>query len=213
MTDFRPVPRIETQRLVLACWGPGDAVALDEALVESRDHLLPWMPWALAEPTPIEAKLELLCDWRDAFREARDFHYAILERGSGRLLGAIGAHPRVGPGALELGYWVRASEVGRGVATEAVAGLARVALELMGAHRIEVRMDARNEASARVPRRLGLRLEGRLREDHLDAHGARSDRLIFALLARELPGSPLMDGSVRALDWSGGILLQDGFAE
>ena len=210
MGEFQAVPRIETRRLLLACWAPGDAVLLTEALHESREHLLPWMPWAKAEPEPVTAKLQLLMDWKGAFVEARDFHYAVFERRSGRLLGALGAHPRIGPQALELGYWIRAGEVGRGVATEAAAVTTRVALELMGAHRAEIRLDARNVASERVPQKLGYRLEGRLREDLPDSEGSRGDRLIYGMLASEVASSPVMDTPLRALGWDGEVLLDDG---
>ncbi len=209
MSEFRPVLSIETTRLLLACWRVGDAVALTEALHESREHLLPWMPWAEAEPEPVEAKLELILDWREAHLEGRDFHFAIFAREDGQLLGVLGLHPRIGPGALEIGYWVRSSAVGRGVATEASAAAARVALEVMGAHRVEIRMDSRNTASERIPIKLGLQREGLLRESTPAIDGVRGDSLIYAVLARELASSPVSQRRVRVLGLDKQVLLDD----
>jgi len=35
------------------------------------------------------------------------------------VLGEVGLMPRIGPGALEIGYWVHIDHVGRRLATEA----------------------------------------------------------------------------------------------
>ena len=37
--------RIETERLVIRCYEPGDASKLHEAIIRSLDHLRPWLPW------------------------------------------------------------------------------------------------------------------------------------------------------------------------
>lgn len=188
---------------MLACWQPGDAVALMEALHESREHLLPWLPFAANEPEPVEAKLTLILDWREAFEEARDFHFGIFSREDGRLLGALGLHPRVGAGALEIGYWVRASAAGQGFATEATAAAARVALTCMGAHRVELHLDARNVVSERVPLKLGFTREARLRESLFPIDGVRGDRLIYGLLASDLDAASPLSAEVEAFDFEG----------
>ena len=52
--------RIVTERLVIRCWEPADAVLAKEAIDSSLEHLRPWMPWAHAEPTTLEQKVQLL---------------------------------------------------------------------------------------------------------------------------------------------------------
>jgi RimJ/RimL family protein N-acetyltransferase len=157
----------------------------------------------------VEVTLGRVLDWREALREGRDFHYAVLDRTNHSLLGALGIHPRVGPQGLELGYWLRPSATGLGLATEAAAAATRVALELMGAHRVELHIDSRNAASVRLAERLGFRLEARLREWGADLEGARGDRLIFGLLSRELAGSPAAAVRLRARGTAGEVLLDD----
>ena len=68
-----PAYRIETKRLVLRCWQPEDAARIQEATAVNREHLLPFMPWAVDEPTPVEAKVDLLRKFRASFDRGEDY--------------------------------------------------------------------------------------------------------------------------------------------
>jgi RimJ/RimL family protein N-acetyltransferase len=59
----------------------------------------------------------------------------------------------------ELGFIVHPAHQGQGYATEGGAALLRLAFEELGFHRVIGRMEARNEASARVMEKLGMRRE------------------------------------------------------
>jgi RimJ/RimL family protein N-acetyltransferase len=159
-----PAPyRIETERLVVRCYERRDAPLLKEAIDSSLDHLQPWMPWALAEPQTLEQKEELIEAFRVAFAAGENFTYGIFAADETELLGGTGLHPRVGPGGLEIGYWIRASATRQGLVTEAAAALTRVGLEVCGSDRIEIRIEPRNQASLGVPRKLGFLEEATLR--------------------------------------------------
>ena len=80
-----------------------------------------------------------------------------------RTLGGSGLHPRGGEGSLEIGYWIRADSIGKGLATEVTAVLARAAIEKCGLVRIDVQVDPANERSLAVPRKLGFTEEATLR--------------------------------------------------
>lgn len=162
--------RIHTERLVVRCWEPRDAPLLKEALDSSLEHLKPWMPWAHDEPQPLEEKVRLLRRFRGEFDLGRNFVYGLLDTDEATVVGGAGLHPRIGEGGLEIGYWIRADRVRRGLATEAAAALTRVAFDVCGADRVEIRVDPANAASLGVPRRLGFREE--------------------ATLLRRLPGRP-----------------------
>ncbi len=209
MAAFSPVPRIETTGCFLASWGVGDVVGLDEALRESREQLLPWMPWAAEEPLDLEARLTRIQDWRDASREGRDFFYGLFHP-QGGVLGALGLHPRVGPGALEIGYWVRTSATGRGLATRAAAAAARVALEIMGAERVEIRVAAENHASIRIPRKLGFH---EIAPPEPSPTTGGLPQLVFQLKKCELSSSPVGRTPLRAFDEAGRAMLPKGQEE
>ena len=182
-----PAPyRIETERLVLRCYEPRDAPLLKEAIDSSLDHLRPWMPWVAAEPQTLEEKTELVKLFRASFDSGENFTYAIFSADEAELFGGTGLHPRIGPGGLEIGYWIRASAVRQGFATESSAALTRVGFEVCGADRIEIRIEPGNEASFRVPRKLGFVEEATLRR-RLPARegGPLRDVTIFTLFRED----------------------------
>jgi RimJ/RimL family protein N-acetyltransferase len=196
-----PPYRVETERLVLRCWDPADADALDDAVAESIEELRVWMPWA-AQPFE-EPTIEILRRFRGGFDLGADFAYAILSH-AGELLGATGLHTGDGTG-LEIGYWIRTSRTGEGFATEAAAALSRVALELCGVERVDIRIEPENEPSLRIPRRLGYREEALLRRAlvPLVRGGPRRDAILFTLSLQELASSPCAAVDYRAFDAGG----------
>ena len=162
--DGPPAPyRIETERLVIRCWEPADAPQLKEALDSSLEHLRPWMDWAHDEPEPVEVKAERLRAFRALYDTGESFIMGIFDRSEREVLGGSGLHARIGPGGLEIGYWIRASATRQGIATEASAALTRVGFEVCEADRIEIRIEPRNQASFGVPRKLGFLEEATLR--------------------------------------------------
>jgi RimJ/RimL family protein N-acetyltransferase len=208
---MRPPPyRIETERLVLRCWDPRDAALLKEAIDSSLEHLRPWMPWAHTEPQTLDEKVELLRTFRSRFDSGAEFVYGIFAPDESEVLGGTGLHPRGGGGgSLEIGYWIRASAVGRGLATEASAALTRVGFELCEAERLEIHVDPRNRASARIPRRLGYVEEATLRR-RLPPRAPgepRADETFFTLLREEYEASELPATPLEASDAAGRRLL------
>ena len=200
--DHSPPPYvIRTERLTIRCWEPRDAPLLKDALDTSLDHLRPWMPWAEDEPKPLEEKAELLRSFRGRFDLGEDFVYGIFARDESEVVGGSGLHTRIGPGGLEIGYWIRASRTGRGFAREAAAALTIVAFRVCGIDRVEIRIDPANEASLRVPRALGFAEEATLRRRLPSSPGeAARDAVVFTMFADELDGSPLGSTAVEAYD-------------
>jgi ribosomal-protein-serine acetyltransferase len=144
---------VTTKRLVLRTWKTEDADALADAIAGSIDHLLPWMPWAAGEPVPIEDRRRLIDEWQRAPAAGGEVVYGVFLEGA--VIGGCGLHQRVGPGALEIGYWIHADHIRRGYATELTAALTEVAFTIEGIERVEVHHDRANVASAGVPRALG----------------------------------------------------------
>lgn len=159
-----PAPRrIETERLVIRCYELRDAALTKDAIDTSLEHLRAWMHWAEYEPQTLEAKTELLRDFRSAFDTGEAFQYGIFDSTESEQLGGIGLMPRVGPRGLEIGYWTRVSATRQGIMTESTAAVTRVGFEVCGADRIEIRVDPDNTASLGIPRKLGFTEEATLR--------------------------------------------------
>jgi RimJ/RimL family protein N-acetyltransferase len=192
---------------VIRCWNPSDAVLLKEAIDSSLDHLRPWMPWAEQEPTEVEAKVELLRSFRGRFDLGQDFTYGILDPDEKRVLGGTGLHTRIGQGALEIGYWIRADCINRGLATEVAAALTRVAFEVNQVNRVEIHCDPSNVRSAAVPRKLGFTHEATLRQRVPGCGGELRDEMIWTLLRSEYPESPAARCSIEAYDAIGARII------
>jgi RimJ/RimL family protein N-acetyltransferase len=191
---IEPPYRIETERLVIRCWEPEDAPLMKEVVDSSLEHLRPWMPWARFEPQTIDEKVELARTFRGEFDLGTNFIYGVFEPDESRALGGSGLHPRGGEGSLEIGYWIRADAIGRGLATEVAAVLTRVGFEKVELDRVDVQVDPENERSLNVARKLGFVEEGRLRRrlPPKDDGGPRRDSVVFSMLAEELPASPCL---------------------
>jgi len=203
-----PPYRIVSERLVIRCWEPLDAPLLKEAIDSSLEHLQPWMPWARAEPQELSEKVDLLRRFRGQFDLGTDFVMGIFDIDERDVLGGTGLHKRRGADALEIGYWIRSSHVGRALATESSAALTRVAFELCDVDRVEIRVDPANEASLTIPRKLGFVEEGILRRRlPPDEDGVPRDVIVFSLFRDGFAGSPSSSARVQAFDASGERVL------
>jgi RimJ/RimL family protein N-acetyltransferase len=90
--------------------------------------------------------------------------------------------------AGELGYVFALEASGHGYASEACAAVLALAFDQLGLHRVIARMDARNDASARLAVRLGVREEAHLVRSAM-FKGEWSDGLVYAMLAEDWPDS------------------------
>ena len=200
-----PPYRIVTERLVLRCWEPRDAPLLKEAVDSSIDHLLPWMPWAVHEPQSLEEKVSLLRQFRGNFDLGQDFVYGMFTPDEQQAVGGTGLHTRIGDDALEIGYWIRASRAGEGLATESTAALTRVAFELTDVDRIEIRCEPDNERSRAIPRKLGYTEEATLRRRLRNPEPR--DVVVYSLFRDDFASSPAASVGLEAYDAAGTRVL------
>ena len=163
MTDTVPPERIESERLIMRCWHPHDAPLLKAALDSSLPELQRWIPWAMRamnEPSELDVLEDRLSGYRDDFFAGRSALFALMDPDETEVLGGAGLYRRVGPHALEIGYWVRSDQAGQGLATEAVQAMTDVGFMLSGIERIEIHCDPLNAPSIAVPRKLGYDHKG-----------------------------------------------------
>ncbi len=198
-----PVYRVETPRLVVRCWMPEDAPIAKKAEDESREHLRPFMLWADREPEPIAETIDKLRLFRSWFDAGEDFMFGAFSREDGSCVGGTGLHPRVGKGGLEIGYWVHANHLRKGIATEMAGALTRVAFEIGRMRWVEIRTATTNAGSAGVPPKLGFVHEATLKDRLTLSNGDIDDALIFTLLARGYDTSPAKRIPFSAFDGAG----------
>lgn len=163
-----------------------DVDAISEAIAETADGLRPWMAWFHDGYSDHETS-----EWVNVVRRRwetdEEYAFVITEAASpGAVLGACGlagvdpVHRRA-----DLGYWVRTSASGRGVATESAALVAHWGLGDMGLHRIEIVAAVGNGASQRVAAKAGAVREGVARNRFL-LGGTALDGVVFSLVPADL---------------------------
>lgn len=176
-----PLPRLplRTARLTLEPVGSRHVPAILAAVVASRDHLLPWMPWAVA-PTLAGIAATVRENERD-WEEAREYHFAMVE--SGAVIGIAGVNLSWGVFG-EIHYWVRADRAGLGFASEAAREIVRLAFEDLQLIRLELRAGVDNHRSQRVAEKLGFVREGVLRNGMTGSDGP-FDAVVFGLVPED----------------------------
>lgn len=151
------------EELVLRPWAVTDAIALREAIDEDVSHLRPWLSWTLDEPVSLERTRAKLAGWVRQFQTGYAYRYAIREASRpATILGGAMLNSRVGPTAHAIGYWVRRSATGRGIAGAAVAALVAQSFQLPHVGRVVIECDPANAASAGFARHLGFEYVGQL---------------------------------------------------
>ncbi|HEY3397393.1 MAG TPA: GNAT family N-acetyltransferase [Armatimonadota bacterium] len=124
----------------------------------------------------------------NAQAEPRTYYdWAVTLRDGGRLLGACGLYRRGEAQQGSLGYCYHRDSWGHGYATEAAAAMVGFGFRELGLHRIEACHFGPNLASGRVMQKLGMQLEGNLREA-FQKDGVWYDLAHYAILDREWPG-------------------------
>ncbi|MEC3916666.1 GNAT family N-acetyltransferase [Nocardia sp. CDC160] len=152
-----PPERIDLGELVIRRWEREDLAARFAALSASYEYLRPWMEWA-GEPITLEQQRAFGESVAESWPSASgSFNYGMFDS-DGTVLGAVGLHDRLGPPAVEIGYWCHAAHTGRGVVTRCAGALTEAALALPGVERVEIHCDAANIRSAAVAQRLGYHL-------------------------------------------------------
>ena len=202
----KPAYRIETERLVIRCWDPKDASLMQQAAAESKEHLLPFMPWAADEPQLVQQKLDLIRRFRGLFDRTEDYVYGIFDHDETRAVGGTGLHTRLKGNALEIGYWLHKDFVRQGYITESTAALMRIAFELYLVERLEIHCSVENIASAAVARKLGFIHEATRRRLGF-GNGKTTDQMIWTLFADEYPNTPSASAKLQAFDVAGNLLL------
>ena len=195
-----PAYRIETERMVIRCYNPNDARLLEKSVQESKAHLLPWMPWAGAEPEEIQKKIDRLRGMRANFDLGKEYVFGIFNKSETELIGGSGLHRRVGDKALEIGYWINVNFIKQGYATEMTKALTKVAFEIEKVNRVEIHCDPNNLASAAIPKKLGYVNEATLRHRTVTFSGESRGTMIWSMLLEEYKKSSLSQFSVIAVD-------------
>lgn len=172
---------VETPRLTIRTPRPGDGLELNTALRESWPELQQWMPFARGELPSVELNEAFVREKYADFLRRSDLMLLAFLKGTHTMVIATGLHPRDWDvPAFEIGYWCRTPYAGQGYVTESTNAIAALGFETLGARRILIRADTRNQRSRAVAERCGFVFEGIHHNDSLDNQGQLRDTAYYA---------------------------------
>jgi ribosomal-protein-serine acetyltransferase len=178
--------RFLTHGIELRQFAPDDAAPLFALVDRNRSYLRQWLPWVDATLSADDIRL-FITRAAAQLEEGLGPNFAI--RVDGQLAGAIGCHPiDRADRSCSLGYWISADRQQKGLITRCCAGLVDYLFGEDGLHRVEIRCGTGNTRSCAIPRRLGFRREGLLREAEW-VHDRWVDLEVWAMLEQDWPAA------------------------
>jgi len=181
--------RLDAKRVVLRAPRATDIAELRGLLIRNAEHLRPWSP----SPPPGTNPAGFTELGRSIARHRRDW-----KAGSGYVFVMqlrVPREPLVGRIALtsvtrgpfqsaQLGYWMDAGHVRRGLMTEAVDAMLAFAFDRLGLHRLQAAVMPTNHASRSILQKRGFREEG-YAERYLRIAGKWEDHVLYGLTLEE----------------------------
>ncbi len=171
-------------RVTIRAYEAGDVEPLFDAVRESLAALMPWMPWCHPDYSPDDSRAWV--ETRDAAWQAgEEYSFAITDSATGEFCGGVGLNHLVREYRMaNLGYWVRTTRAGRGMATAATRLAAGFAFNQLALTRVEIIMATGNVASRRVAEKAGGLFEGTLR-NRIILDGQPAATHLFSLVPEE----------------------------
>lgn len=174
--------KLETDRLILRDFVKGDWQRVLE--YQSDPLYLRYNDWSERTPEAAQGFVGLFLDHQ--IQEPRiKFQLAIVLKSQNQMIGNCGVRMnKVDALDADVGYELDPKHWNHGYATEAAGAMMDFGFSRLGVHRTWASCIAENVGSAHVLEKLGMRLEGHLRENKY-FKGRWWDTLIYATLADE----------------------------
>ena len=174
---------IETERLQLRSFQKSDLDAM------MAYHALPdvqrYLDWKARDRVEVKAALDAMIKQNRLTRPGDIIHFAITRKSDDVLIGQISLRwTDATAGQAELRFIFSPFHRKQGYATEAVRAAMDFGFDKFRFHRIFARCAGKNQASARLLKGIGMRLEAHYRE-HALFQGEWDEELHFAILDRE----------------------------
>lgn len=146
--------------LILRPFEDVDAVGFAAAVRESAAGMQRWMPWCSVDYSADQA-LQWFQACRGGMLAATAYEYGVFDQRTAAFVGGAGLNAiRHDHRFCNLGYWVRQSRQGEGIATRVVQALAAQAFGPLRLQRVEIVVAVGNLASERVAVKSGALREG-----------------------------------------------------
>jgi ribosomal-protein-alanine N-acetyltransferase len=171
---------LRTARLFLRPFRAGDHAQVHA--FAGDPEVVRWMDWGPNTPEQTREFLDIALR-SEVETPRRSWKFAVVRAADDAVIGSAELHiesPEHRRGSM--GYLIAPAAQGQGYATEAAQAVLDFGLTGAVLHRISATCDPENVGSGRVLEKIGMRLEGHLR-DHYLIRGEWRDRLLYAALA------------------------------
>jgi ribosomal-protein-alanine N-acetyltransferase len=181
--------RLDTQRLTLRAPKAIDIAELRSVLIRNAEHLRPWSPSPPpgANPAGFTELGRSIARHRRDWKAGSGYVFVMLLRGTrepiiGRI--ALTSVTRGPFQSAQLGYWMDAGHVRRGLMSEAVDATLAFAFQRLGLHRLQAAVMPHNHVSRAILQKRGFREEG-YAERYLRIAGKWEDHVLYGLTLEE----------------------------
>ena len=174
---------VKTDRLILR---PFEKTDLDEVLsYYSLPDVQRYLDWKARDKTEAKAAFEAMRKQTRLSRPGELLTLAVVRKSDGKVVGHVSLRYTDATAAQgEIRFAIAPAFRGKGFGSEAVRAAISLGFNDYKFHRIFARTAGQNEASARLLKNLGMRLEAHYRE-HALFQGEWDEELHFAILDRE----------------------------
>jgi ribosomal-protein-serine acetyltransferase len=168
------------QRVTIRPYEDTDASEMSLAARESAADVSPWMPWCHSEYSVADAAAWVRTT-RDGHDDGSMYDFAIIDV-NGTYAGGCGVnHINRMDRFANLGYWVRTSLAGRGIAPAAVLQLISWTFANTTLNRVEIVAAVDNVRSQRVAEKVGAHRDAVLRK-RVMVRGLPSDAVLYSVV-------------------------------
>jgi ribosomal-protein-alanine N-acetyltransferase len=116
-------------------------------------------------------------------KETKSFVWSVIDKSENRVVGTVNLHFKLDR-AASIGAVIHREYWGKGIATEALKEVVGFGFDIMNLIRIEGKCEARNIASEKMLKKLGMTYEGTLRKEVI-IKGISRDAKVYSLLNEE----------------------------
>jgi len=169
---------LTTERLILRPFEISDAKRVSELC---NNYNIYKSTLTLPYPYPIECALAWIPTHEDNFNSDKMYEFAITDKTTSELYGAIGLSNNKTHKNGEIAYWVGEEYWGNGYATEALKAVIDFAFSVKGYHKVWGRFFTTNPSSGRVMEKVGMVKEGLLAE-HVIKEGKYEDLILYGIV-------------------------------
>jgi len=155
---------------------------LFDLIEHNREYLKQWLPW-LDNNRYLQNTIDFIKICQLQYERNETVQFALMYRGA--ITGVVGFH-RIDwlNRSTSIGYWIGEESQGLGLVTKSCSRVLDYSFGRMGLNRIEIRCATENAKSRAIPKRLGFKEEGLIRQaEWLYDHYV--DHVVYGMLGLE----------------------------